>query len=79
VQGWDTNEKCVNGALRNLKFVFGNDCTKVGKVLLRDASKKNLYGEKRYDCMIPSLPWRQNNLLYYNENVHILNSLPYSL
>lgn len=79
VQGWDTNESCVNGALRNLKFVFGNDCATGGEVCLRDASHKKMHGEKKYDCMIANLPWGQNTLLYYNENVHILDSLSSSL
>ena len=79
VKGWDTNESCIDGALRNIKFVFGNDCAKFCEVHLRDASNKKLDDGKQYDCMIANLPWGQNTMLYYNENIHILDSLQSSL
>jgi 23S rRNA G2445 N2-methylase RlmL len=48
VQGWDTDESCVNGAFRKFEVCVwqrlyqGWQCASA-----RDASKKNLYGETK--------------------------------
>lgn len=82
-QGWDTNPACVDGSQRNIQFVLDNNHDVHYKISLRDATQL-LASEKadensHFDCAIANLPWGQNSILYYNENVRILELLPSSL
>jgi len=79
VRGWDTNPACVAGALCNLHCMFGEESAQRCGISLRDATQKLPDDSKKFDSTIANLPWGQNSVLYYNNNVHILESLPSSL
>jgi hypothetical protein len=80
VQGWDASPACVEGAIRNVELMFGKDIGNRCKISLREHATRELAKRsRRFDCAIATLPWGQNSVLYYNENVRILKSLPKSL
>jgi SAM-dependent methyltransferase len=79
VQGWDTNPTCVEGAIQNIKFMFGKDGDNRCTIALHDATWKLPDTSRLFDCSVANLPWNQNSVLYNNENVRILESLPQSL
>jgi hypothetical protein len=55
---------------------IGNRC----KISLREHATQELSKRSRwFDCAIATLPWGQNSMLYYYENVRILKSLPKSV
>lgn len=81
VQGWDTNAACVEGALNNIEFLFDSPVTDERCIISRHDATLKVPGDKSklFDCAIANLPWGQNSLLYYNENVRIMESLQSSL
>lgn len=84
VQGWDTNPVCVQGAQRNLQFMFGSKSERDFKICRHDAGQimpdtGGIESMQLFDCVIANLPWGENSVLYYDETVRILASLPRSL
>jgi hypothetical protein len=80
VHGWDVNQRCVEGARRNLEAVGRDDVVSIEcQVCLRSAGQKRQPSEsntKMFDCMVANLPWGQNTLEYYEENGKIIQNLP---
>jgi hypothetical protein len=80
VEGWDVNQRCVEGAQRNLEALYGGDgvVSTDCKVCLRDAGKARRSSEsdlQLFDCMVANLPWGQNTLESYKENEKIIQNL----
>ena len=91
VEGYDVNPSCVDGSLKNLKYVFGSDIVQaMTHVSVRDSSiewtssladddakdnKVNALTTTPPSCVVANLPWGQNTISYVDENRRILNAI----
>lgn len=67
VTGYDINEKCVEGTLKNLHFMSmsGEDTCKAANMKIRvgNSSKDTADDILLYDCAVSNLPWGQNTVI----------------
>jgi len=88
--GIDCNEKCIEGTLQNMQFMFEEKIyddskkwikTIVGdssqSIILRDTTTKGKHFQ--IDAVAANLPWGLNSIEYLNENTKIMRSLKHDL
>jgi tRNA G10 N-methylase Trm11 len=77
VEACDCNSSCVDGSVRNLKHVLGEEKVKsMTNIQLHDSSS-NMWkeSETEIDCVVADLPWGVNSIEYVEENSRILKSV----
>ena len=83
VVGWDVNERCVEGTMRNLAYLVGQGLKLTGDetyiIQQRDATllkpDDNDVISKSFDCIVANLPWGLNTPTYYEEDMKIIEAL----
>lgn len=74
VTGFDINDKCVNGTIKNLQYVFGEDFTnKRMDIRVNDSTRLDTRLEHNCNCAVTNLPWGQNTAIE-NENDNLVSS-----
>eukprot|EP00546_Thalassionema_frauenfeldii_P016229 CAMPEP_0178902206 /NCGR_PEP_ID=MMETSP0786-20121207/4476_1 /TAXON_ID=186022 /ORGANISM="Thalassionema frauenfeldii, Strain CCMP 1798" /LENGTH=189 /DNA_ID=CAMNT_0020573447 /DNA_START=725 /DNA_END=1294 /DNA_ORIENTATION=+ len=76
VQGWDINQACVDGAIRNLELYFGNSNNQKWSVVSRDATTPSNI-DFAPNCVVANVPWGVNT--NPNNNAMIMQQLKISL
>ncbi|GFH56097.1 hypothetical protein CTEN210_12573 [Chaetoceros tenuissimus] len=77
VIGFDINDKCVNGTIKNLQYIFGEDFTnKRIDIRVNDSTRLDIRLEHNCNCAVTNLPWGQNTAIENeNDNLKILTYL----
>ena len=76
VEGYDCNPHCVDGSLRNLEFLYGEELINTSglvKLKIHDSSK-GFEKNGRIDCVVANLPWGINSV-NIQQNQDILKSV----
>lgn len=74
VIGFDINDKCVNGTIKNLQYMFGEDfANKRINIQVNDSTKLDIRLEHNCNCAVTNLPWGQNTAIE-NENDNLVSS-----
>lgn len=73
VTGFDINDKCVNGTIKNLQYMYGEDFTnKYIDIRVNDSTRLDKNLELNCNCAVTNLPWGQNTAIE-NENDNIVS------
>ena len=76
VEAFDCNPSCVQGSLRNLGYLFGDErIDQVASVNVHDSTKVVDGCETEIDCVVANLPWGVNSIEYLEENWRILDAV----